>query len=166
MKKLSHLRTVIVPFLILFLASSALGQHKNQDVFAPVPAELRTQLIERFEQFFEYGRSGQWDSYYDLLYFKRASDARREYFIEQQRKSSPAGWSQWMVEIYPDSMRRNDGSILDLEWIIEGAVKVQEQREGKHSFRVGAIFREGKWFFSEPTFGAPPIICPPVLKPQ
>jgi hypothetical protein len=161
MRKLSHVRTIIGMLLLLFSASYLFGQNKNREVFAPVPAEVRAPLIARFNQFFEYGRAGQWGNYYDLLYFKRASAARREYFIEQHRKSSPEGWSRWMVEVYPESVRRNDGSIPDVDWIIEGQVNALEQRAGKHSFRAGAILRDREWFFSEPTFGTPPFVCTP-----
>jgi hypothetical protein len=66
-----------------------------------------------------------------------------------------------MVEVYPESVRRNDGSMLGMEWIIEGSVKSSEQKDGINSFRIGAIFRDGEWFFSEPSFGTPPFICTP-----
>ena len=160
MRKLFHVRTIIGMLLLLLSASYLLGQNKDQDVFAPVPAELIAPLVARLNQFFEYGRTGQWGNYYDLLDFKRASAARREYFIEQHRKS-PEGWSRWMVEVYPESVSRNDGSISDVEWIIEGSVKTLEQRAGKHSFKVVALLRDGEWFFSEPSFGTPPFVCTP-----
>ena len=69
-----------------------------------------------------------------------------------------------MVEVNPESVHGADGSIPEVDWIIEGSVKVLEQKDGQHSFRVGAVLRDGEWFFSEPTFGSPPFICTPAPK--
>jgi hypothetical protein len=69
--------------LAVLLCTTAHGQAKDQDVFAPVPAPLRARLVERLKLLIEYQRTQQWEKQYDLLSVLVTQGASKEDHVKR-----------------------------------------------------------------------------------
>jgi hypothetical protein len=115
------------------------AQDKNQQVFAEVPSEHRTQLLKQLKLLIDYQRAQQWDKLYEMLYEPKVS---KEKYVQTLIKSPPQDIllnfvPQSVTLLYPDS-----------GWyFISGCASIKRKNKISH-FKADteARFQDGKWY--------------------
>ena len=136
--------------LLVLCCMPAYGQIKDQDVFAPVPAALRADLVERLKLLIEYQRTQQWGKQYDLLSIAFTQGKSKEEYVKRNR--------HWYTEVVPDDL------ILDFTpkattvhesspdagwWTIYGCAKLRLKGQMEQLYASVDAHRErGNWYFS------------------
>lgn len=155
MLKRSCQRKVKIQWACLLLAMlcsvSAQGQTKTEDVFAPVPADLRASLAERLKLLIEYQRTQQWGKHYDLLSYTSTQGESKEEYVKRNQ--------HWYTDVVPEvlildfilkALITHESSAKVGWWAIEGCAKFRGKGGGIKELyaEVDAHRERGNWFFS------------------
>jgi len=75
-----------------------MGQAKDQDLFAPVPARLRARLVERLKLLVDYQRTQEWEKEYDLLSILVTQGESKADHLKRLRRSSAEGLGMELID--------------------------------------------------------------------
>lgn len=145
-----HMKLRQLLLLLVLCCMPANGQIKDQDVFAPVPAALRTTLVERLKLLIEYQSTQQWEKHYDLLSIAFTQGTSKEEYVKRNR--------HWYAEVVPEDL------ILDFApkattvhesspdagwWTIEGCAKFRKKGRIVELYASVDAYRDrANWYFS------------------
>lgn len=144
------LRFLLSIFILLFCFAAVSAQNKiGVEVFADVPTDKRTRLIERFEIFIRYYRERDKTKIYDLI-------------GEQAKRGLVGGLSRerFIKEVYLPKLKKfevEDITELKTEqgtsfgiWIISGCGEYSRFGPNKKlESRIEAYWQNSDWYFSE-----------------
>jgi hypothetical protein len=135
MKKI--LVALISSVLFLLPSTSALGQVKDKQVFAVVPAKHQARLIKRFNLYVEYLRTGQ------------GRKLRKLYVYKNSQINDPDKFSPSLIELKPVSIVQleDDTSVYKIHAYLKERVKGKDQIS-EEMVDVEATLRNDDWYFS------------------
>jgi hypothetical protein len=139
------MRLVSYLLVLTLLVVPATAQKKRSspdDVFAAIPSQLRSRLIERLNLLVTYETKRQWDKVYDLLSVRYRGDETKERFISQQKLASH------LSKFTPDATQDAYRSETDGEWTIWGCGEYGSWPRDKYLSSVQAYRQNGDWYFS------------------
>lgn len=138
-------------FICLLIASlfsvPTYGQANDQDVFAPVPALLRTRLVERLKLLIEYQRTQQWEKQYDLLSVVATQGDSKEEHVKRLQRWYAEGLGDILIDFTPKSVTYKSGAPFDAA--IFGCAKLREKGRIVEFYASVEAYREqDEWYFS------------------
>lgn len=129
--------------VILFLAPTGHCQDTSQDVFTPIPTQIRAKFIDGLNKQIEFHQKQMWAEVYEML-FKREGLSKDEYVnreIERRRKST----NMLLRFTAKRVQHRKDGL-----WAVYGCGEWRlQQKAEKRLTVVLAKLQKGEWYFSQ-----------------
>jgi hypothetical protein len=164
METIKLINLVLILPLAFTLTPPTYGQSgESLKVFAPVPANQRSQLYKRLEMLIEYERTQQWNRLFDMLpkIHNQHPEETREGFVRRVGGSNVV-----TLDFVPEHTITN--ITIDAEYMIYGCAKSRwEGRIRWFRAAVGAALENGEWYFTPITLvsgiDAPPRPCKPRL---
>lgn len=136
----------VLASLILSASSFAYGQNVPQKIFAPLPSNIRAQLINRLKLLTKYQRDENGAQMYDMLFgFIPRKFSRREY-IQAMRGCHHRAF----LDFTPRSLDKSfNDDFRAADWRISGTAKVRyaDGVKEREAFVFAKIFN-GRWYFS------------------
>lgn len=154
MNTVSYVRWVIVIALIttLPLALRAHAQIEDGKVFAAIPAESRTQLIERLNLYVTSQRTADYEALYDLYTQKTISQVfggqNKAEFSAAFRKGDEERKSVRLLAFTPKRIEKTTEDEVDLYKIYGKATLLQQGETVKRDVAIEAHLQNGTWYFS------------------
>jgi hypothetical protein len=133
---------ILVLTLLVVPATAQKKRATSDDIFAAIPVQLRSELIERLNLLVTYQAKRQWDKVYDLLGERYRGEETKEKFISQQKLASR------LSRFTPDATQDAYRSETDGEWTIWGCGEYGNRPRDKHLSAVQAYRQNGDWYFS------------------
>lgn len=149
--------------LALLCCVPAYAQIRDENVFAPLPPDLRAGLGERLKLLIEYQRTQQWEKQYELLSVTATQGDNREEYAERTRRwYTKVVPEDLLLDFVPKSMTVHESS-ADAGWLtLYGCGKLRKQGQIVELYASVEAHRErGEWFFS--TIG---VVTPVGGKPR
>lgn len=136
--------------LVVLCCVPAYGQTKDEDVFAPVPADLRASLAERLKLLVEYQRTQQWEKQYELLSITATQgDSKEEYAKRSRRWYTEVVPEDLILDFIPKATTVHKSSADAGWWTIYGCAKLRKKGRTVELYASVDARREGgNWYFS------------------
>ena len=141
--------------LLCLLVAPALGQEADSEKrFAPVPAAVRSRLIERLNQFLEYDRTGQNEKKFDLLskYYLSVVKWTKADYTKFMQDRAAQGKGEKIIDFKISSVENFSlGDSPDqMIFNIYGRAKFSRGKKTKSEKRLlDARYENGDWYFSD-----------------
>ena len=155
MNRFSHSLILRKVLLLCLLATPALGQEADlEKQFAPVPAAVRSRLIERLNQFLEYDRTGQYEKKFDLIskYYLSVLKWTKADYAKLMQDRAALGKGEKIIDFKISSVGSFSlGDSLDqMIFNIYGREKFSRGKKTKSEKRLlDARYENGDWYFSD-----------------
>src|SRR5262245_28942013 len=107
---------------VLFLSVAIVSgqtQASSEQVFEPVPQQLRTGLSNRLSLLVQYERRQQWDRQFELLSRNATQGERKKAFVDRLRATSSSAGSYRLLNFSP----KYTASIYEGRWQVFGCVE-------------------------------------------
>ena len=156
MSSLTIRRSLVGAVLLFLTLHSIAGQIRDDRVFKPIPAELRTTLISRLNLLLEYDRTNQSEKLFELLstdWLSRVGvpSDRDGYVAFKQKLTSKAGGYN-LLSFRPTSVSKTNSKDIGV-YIIRGVAKLQPRGTNRtvyEDYFIEAHWQNCQWYFSEP----------------
>ena len=133
---------ILVLTLLLVPATAQKKRATSDEIFAAIPMQLRSRLIERLDLLVTYQTKRQWDKVYDLLGDRYRGEETKAKFVSEQKLASR------LTKFTPDATQDSYRSETDGEWTIWGCGEYGSWPRDKHLSAVEAYRQNGEWYFS------------------
>jgi hypothetical protein len=165
---IQQLKLQAILFLLLanLLCSLALGQSRKEELFAPVPTQLRGRLVERLKLLVEYQRTQQWEKQYDLLSELVTQGKGKDEFVKLNRHYySEVVPDDLILDFTPKSVTAQSESVDYGEWTIFGCARLHKKGRVLQLYGSVSAYRQNNdWYFSQVGLvmqvGGQPENCP------
>jgi hypothetical protein len=150
------LNFLIVAASVLLICDGVIGQPKSQSVFAPIPAELRNQLIARLDLMLEYDRTNQFENLFSVLstdWLSKSgvpSDKTGYLAFKREWESKAVGYN--LLAFKPISVTKPNSNDVGV-YTIRARARLQSRetnRMTEEDYFIEAHWRNCEWYFSEP----------------